>query len=107
MIQRDYILRLIEEFARILAQIRARKKDQRLDEASEDLDAEFQRLVGAGAESVARLSEAELLARIMKDGPTHLVRDKTLMLTTLLAEAGDLATAQGRTEEGSACYLKA
>src|SRR6266567_241127 len=107
MIRRDYILRMIEEFAQALARIRALKRSQRWGEASEAVDAEFKRLIGDGAQAVARLSETELLARLMQDGPTHVVRDKTLMLTTLLKEAGDIAVAEDRLDEGRECYLKA
>ena len=91
----------------MLARIRSLKKGQRWAEASEDLDAGFKQLIGDGVPAVARLSETELLARIMQDGPTHLVRDKTLMLATLLKEAGDVATAEDRVAEGRECYLKA
>ena len=107
MIRRDYILRMIEEFAQALARIRSLKRGQRWREASADLDAEFERLIGEGAQAVARLSESELLARLMQDGPTHVVRDKTFMLTTLLKEAGDVAAAEERADEGRECYLKA
>src|SRR5438132_525575 len=64
MIRRDYILRMIEEFIQALARINSLKKTQRWDEASEALDAAFQRLVGEGAEAVTRLSETELLAKL-------------------------------------------
>ena len=107
MIRRDYILRMIEEFAQALARIRSLKGSQRWGEASAALDAELIRLFGDGAQAVARLSETELLARLMQDGPTHVVRDKTLMLTTLLTEAGDVASAEDRMDEGRECYLKA
>lgn len=107
MIRRDYILRMIEEFLQALSRLRALKRGQRWNEASEELDAEFKKLVGDGAQAVARLSETDLLARLMQDGPTHLVRDKTLMLTTLLKEAGDVAAAEARAEESRECYLKA
>jgi hypothetical protein len=107
MIRRDYILRMIEECIRALARINSLKQGQRWNEASEELDAEFKKLIGDGAQAVARLSETELLARLMRDGPTHALREKTLILTTLLKEAGDVATEEDRTEEGRACYLKA
>lgn len=106
MIRRDYILRMIEEFIRVLTQIRALKKGQRWQEAAGVIDEEFQRLAGAGAQAVAQLSETELLAKLIQGEPTQAVRDKALLLTTLLKEAGDLAAAQDRTEESSACYLK-
>ena len=107
MIRRDYILQMIEEFARALARISSLRSDKRGDEAADALDEEFKRLVGEGPEAVARLSETELLARLMQGGPTQAVREKTLMLTTLLKEAGDLAVAQERVEAGRESYLKA
>ena len=107
MIRRDYILRMIEELAEALARIRSLKHGRRWAEAGDELDAEFKKLVGDGAQAVAQLSETELLARVMQGGPTHLVRDKTLMLSTLLTEAGDVAAAEGREDESRECYLKA
>jgi len=107
MIRRDYILRMIEEFVRALARINALKKGQQWQEASAALDEEFKQLIADGAPAVGRLSETELLARLMQEGPTQAVRDKTLMLTTLLAEAGDLAAAQARPAESREYYLKA
>ena len=62
---------------------------------------------GAAAQAVARLSETELLARLVQGEPTQVVRHKTLVLTTLLKEAGEVAAAQDRPEDGHECYLKA
>ena len=107
MIRRDFILRMIEEFAQALARINSFKRDGRWGEASETLDSEFKRLTGEGAQAVARLSETELLARLLQNDPTHVLRDKTLILTALLNETGDVAAAQGRVEESQVCYLKA
>lgn len=107
MIRRDYILRMIEEFIRALARINSLKQSQRWNEAGEALNDEFKRLVGDGAQAVARLSETDLLARLAQEGPTQIVREKTLLLTTLLKEAGDVATAEGREEGSRECYLKA
>lgn len=107
MIRRDYVLRMIEEFMQALARLRSLKQSQRWAEAGDELDAEFKKLIGEGAESVGRLSETDLLARLMQGGPTHLVRDKTLLLATLLTEAGEVASAEPRLEESRGCYLKA
>jgi tetratricopeptide (TPR) repeat protein len=107
MIRRDYILRMIEEFVRALARIHSLKQGRQWPAASAALDEEFKRLVADGAPAVARLSETELLARLMQEGPTQVVRDKTFMLTTLLKEAGDVAAAQGRPDQSRECYLKA
>jgi hypothetical protein len=106
MIRRDYILRMIEEFIQALARINRLKTDSKLQEAGEAVDTEFNRLVGAGAEAVAQLSETELLAKLLQGGPTQIVRDKALMLAALLKEAGDVAAARDRVEEGRYAYLK-
>lgn len=107
MIRRDYILRMIEECIRALARISLLKQDQRWNEVGAELDAEFNKLIGDGAQAVARFSETELLARLMQDGPTHALREKTLILTALLKGAGDLAAATDRMAESRECYLKA
>ena len=106
MIRRDYILRMIEEFIQALARVNALKQDRRWQEAAGVVDEEFQRLIGVGAQAVARLTETELLATIIRGEPTQAVRDKTLMLTALLKEAGDVAAWQERAEESRSCYLK-
>jgi hypothetical protein len=107
MIRRDYILRMIEECIRALAGIASFKQEQRWDKASEVLNGELQRLIGSDAQAVARLSETDLLARLMRDGPTQALRERTLILTTLLKEAGDVAAGENRVQESRDCYLKA
>jgi hypothetical protein len=107
MIRRDYILRMIEEFVQTLARMNSLKRAQKWDEASDVLGTEFQRLIGAGPQAVVNLSETELLAKIVEGEPTQVVRDKTLMLVSLLNEAGEIATGKGRIAEARACYLKA
>ncbi|HEY5914936.1 MAG TPA: DUF6483 family protein [Verrucomicrobiae bacterium] len=106
MIRRDYILRMIAEFMEVLSRLQGLKKGQLWREATGLIDGEFQRLVGAGAEQVEQLSETELLARVIRGEPTQVVRDKTLMLTALLKEAGDSAAAQGQADKSRAFYLK-
>jgi hypothetical protein len=107
MIRRDYILRMIEECLQALARIKSLKREQRWKDADDSLDTEFQKLVGAGAQAVARLSETELLARLMQGDSTQILREKTFILTALLQEAGDVAAAQDQGDEARVCYLKA
>jgi hypothetical protein len=107
MIRRDYILRMIEEFLQVLARISSLKKGQLWREADEAIDTEFKRLVDGGTQTVSQLSETEILAKLIRGEPTQSVHHKTLLLTTLLKEAGDLAMAQDRLAESRTCYLKA
>ncbi len=106
MIRRDYILRMIEQFIQALRRIRSLKKEQLWSETAASLDEEFQRLIGEGAKAVTGLSQTELVARLIRGEPTQVVHTKTLLLVTLLQEAGDLATRLERPEEARACYLK-
>jgi hypothetical protein len=106
MIRRDYILRMLEEFFEVLSRIRALQKGQKWGEASLAAEKGFQQLVGLVAQEIARLSETELLALIIKGEPTQAVRDKTLLLATLLKESGDIAAEQERPAESLSYYLK-
>jgi len=106
MLRRDYILRMVEQFVQMLARMAALKNGERWDEVSGTLDEEFKKLLGEDAATVARLSEDDLRVRLMREGPTQLVREKTLMLATLFKEAGDAAAAEGKLDEGRDCHLK-
>jgi hypothetical protein len=106
MIRRDYILRMLEEFCEALSRIRALKTHRRWQEAAGTLEEQFQRLIGMDAGAAARLTDTELLALLIRGEPTLAVPEKTLLLSTLLREAGDVAAAQDRPEESRACYSK-
>jgi hypothetical protein len=106
MIRRDYIVRMIEEFAAALARIRALKEQGKDGEASILTEEEFKRITGIDSEALLKLSEAELLARLIETEPLHAVREKLFFLSTLLKEAGDIAAVEDRTDESRACYLK-
>lgn len=106
MLRRDYFLRMIEEFVQTLARLKALKNEQRWGEVSETLEDGFKNLLGENAQTATRLSEEELRVRLMQEGPTQLVREKTLMLATLLKEAGDAAAAEGKLDEARDCLLK-
>jgi tetratricopeptide (TPR) repeat protein len=82
------------------------KKDQQLGEAVLLTEEEFKRITGLDSESLLRLSETELLAKLIQGEPLHAVREKMFFLTTLLKETGDIAAAQGRADESRACYFK-
>jgi hypothetical protein len=106
MIRRDYLLRMIQEFLEMISRISSLKRSQQWQEAASLADKELRKLAGSSAQELAQLSETELLARLVQGEPTQIVREKTFMLVTLLSEAGDIATAQERSEDGRACYLK-
>lgn len=106
MIRRDYLLRMIEQFMQLLARLKSLKQGQRWDEASQAADEGFQRLLGSGAVALAQLSHTELLALLIKGESTLAVGQKARLAAALFKEAGDVAVAQGRNEEGRVFYLK-
>lgn len=107
MFRRDYIIRLIENFAQVLARVREQIKAGEYHVAGENLDSAFAELMGIGAEEICRLSDMELLARLTAEGPTQAVPDKIRLLVALLQQTGLVHAAEGREEQSRACWLKA
>lgn len=107
MIRRDYILRMIAEFVEMLNRLQGLKQGQLWREANETVEEQCHKLLGSGLGEVMALSETELLARIIQGEPTQAVRDKVLLLTTLLKETGDIAAGQNRSADSRSFYLKA
>jgi Family of unknown function (DUF6483) len=107
MLRRDYILRMVEKFVRMLARIREQTDAGQYADATDGLDAAFQELIGTGPDEICRLSDTELLARITDGSPTQSVPDKIRLLVALLQQAGLLHAAENREEQGNACWLKA
>jgi len=95
MIHHDYLLRLIEEFARALSRIQELLSGHRPVEAQQALDQQLQQLVAADRQSVLRLSATEILARILRKGTAHEVQTRTFFLAALLRESGTLAETLG------------
>lgn len=106
MIQRDYVLRMIAEFAQALSRIQALKQHQLWTQATAELQDHLQRLLGASAEELERETDTELLARIVQGEATQVVRNKAAMVTSLLKEAGDVAIATGEEAKGRALHIK-
>ena len=106
MIRRDYILRMLADFFEVLSRIRGLQNSQLWDHARQLTDEEFQRLVGMNGSEIAKLSETELLARIIQGETTLAVTEKTLIVATLLKEAGDIAEGQENCVGSRSHYLK-
>lgn len=106
MIQRDYILRKIEEFRAFLEALITMKNGHRWRPMGETLQDQFQKLLGMDPATASSQSETELLARLMEGDGIQFVREKTIFLIRLFKEEGDWAIAQEQVDLGRACYLK-
>ena len=107
MIRRDYIVRMIEEMGRALAQIRALRQGGRAEAARQMVDAECEKLAAMGVTGIVGLSETELLARVSEGQYAQTVHLRTLGVVSLLREAAEIASGEDRTEEAREIYLKA
>jgi hypothetical protein len=104
MIRRDYIIRMLQEFFEFLSRIRALKKGQKWDEARQATDDGIRKLLKCDGQQAVRLSETELMALLIQNESTMAVREKALMVTSLLMEAGDVAAAEEK--DAAPFYLK-
>ena len=106
MIRRDYILRMIAEFIEVLNRIDALKKGELWVEAKREIEDQFKHLIGATGDELARLTDTEMLAKLVQGEPTQVIREKTAILSTLLKEAGDVALGSGDTQRANLFYLR-
>jgi hypothetical protein len=107
MIRRDYIVRMIEEMGRALAQIRALRQSGRAEAARQMVDAECEKLAALGVTGIVGLSETELLARVCEGQYAQTVHLRTFAVVALLREAAEIAFGEDRMEEAREIYLKA
>lgn len=100
-------MRMIAEIIQAIAQLNVLKEERRWDEAGESLDDELERLFRTNAKKILGLSDTELFALVIQGESTLAVREKTLVLSTFLSEAGEIAAAQHQPDESREYYLKA
>lgn len=106
MIRRDYLLRQMEEFVAAMAQLAGLAKQQQWQATTTITSEQFKALAGLEAAELIRLSDTDLLARIVEGEPTHVVENKIFMLATLLKAQGDILAGEGKMEESRPYYLK-
>jgi len=97
MLQRDYILRMIEQCAEALARLLAKKKSKP-EEAQRELDDASRSLLGLEPAALLMLSALDILHLFTVSGRPDLAR--VTMAIRVLDEAGELARCRG--EEGPA-----
>jgi len=104
MINKDYILRLIEQFAKVLAKILKLIMNQQHPEALKTIDQTFQHLFGFNSKFINSISDDDLI-EMMKSGEA-LDADKCIMIALLLKAEGDVYDAQSNLDESYDRYLR-
>jgi hypothetical protein len=98
MVQRDYLMRMIEQFIEAIARMLGLAKTGQFDAARAELDAAYASL-GISRGMVDRLDDASLRL---------LLRDDKLRILVMLLEAeGELLSLQGQDAQASAIKLRA
>src|SRR3954451_18363 len=113
MVQRDYILRLIEHLgpgAAALLRSAEQRKGHQYREASRTIDQALRQTFGLDSEAVRGLSAEELVALLGLGRSARLgsevFGEKLILLASLLGEQADLDAAQNDPEGSAACALK-
>ncbi|MFH0988696.1 MAG: DUF6483 family protein [bacterium] len=98
MIERDYILRIINDLARVLSKVLLHKENKRYDEAQRDMTAAGKLLLGADPAFLDALSTDELI-RLLRLSDRFDI-EKCLLMAELLRERGEVAMLQQHEAEG-------
>lgn len=97
MIREDYLLRLIEQFARAVAQISGFRKAGQYPQALEAIQRAYGQLLGVDAKLVRLLSEPDLIGFLKTGGEPD--PSKCAIAAELLCEEAEVHELQGKPEE--------
>lgn len=103
MIRRDYILRMIEQFGEIWAQLVKQLQAGIFPSMRATLDLSYQQLLGLAPERVRIWSSRELLTHMLFGMDAEHGRARALILSAMLSMEGDLAHREGD-EDGAAIF---
>lgn len=101
----DYILRLIEQAAAMLAALIAKRRKGEIQEARQDLQALCLQQVGLPIETVKGLSPNGLAEHLSTAGANRFVR--AVMLAELLIQDAETLEIQGETQRAMPSYVHA
>jgi tetratricopeptide (TPR) repeat protein len=105
MFQRDYLMRMIEQFSVGIARIVFQIENRQFEQARQTMEQAFRSLVGLNANSIHTFSVKDLIAFMAPGGVPDL--GKGIVLSDLLKEEGTLYFAQNEPEQAHRSYVKA
>jgi tetratricopeptide (TPR) repeat protein len=107
MIRQDYLLRMVDRCVQALTRSLRLTELGEFPEARAELDQGIRNLAGLDLDQVSGLTESELMTFLLRGEPTQVLRQKCMLLTALLRQAGDVQAAQGNKSQARSLYLKA
>ena len=104
MSQRDYILRIAEEFGRAIAQVVYQKQIKDYAAGQNLIDEQCKQILGVGIGFVHSIPEETLLSMLTSFGTLN--TEKCWLLASLLKAEGDIYLDQGNSDNSYYSYLK-
>ncbi|NOU98389.1 hypothetical protein GC093_34985 [Paenibacillus sp. LMG 31456] len=104
MYQRDYLLRMIEQFSVVLGKVIFQRRNQRFTEALELLAQSMKQLLGLNSKLVRALSAKDLISLLSTQG--HFDAGKGLLLSDMLKAESEVLLENGQEADGWGCRLK-
>jgi len=104
MIRRDYLIRLIEQFAEALSRILKLKESKNYKEALSLIGQTYEELLGFDSLFINSFSTEDLISIIAIDGVPDV--NKCIIIATLLKEEGNVYEAQNQADISYQRYLK-
>ena len=107
MIQRDYLLRMIQEFIKMISILMDSKERCDLKSIEKNLDHASKAILGLDREAVCQLESGQLKKELIRSGSTHEFIARAQVMSRILTESAELAQRRGKEEESRELYLKA
>ncbi|MCR8636438.1 DUF6483 family protein [Paenibacillus radicis (ex Xue et al. 2023)] len=104
MYQRDYLLRMIEQFSVVLGKVIFQRRNQRFTEALELLAQAMKQLLGLNSKLVRALSAKDLISLLSSQG--YFDTGKGLLLSDMLKAESEVLLENGQEADGWGCRLK-
>ena len=100
--QRDYIMRLIEQIAALMASIIAKERAGKYPEAKAEIDEKARRTIGLSLDQVRKLSPEAVSQLLASSGGLRYGR--AVILAELLMHDAKVSEANGQSSHGSAAF---
>lgn len=107
MLREDYILAWIKRYVQWLLEIVGAVKAEDHLAAARRIDQLLRLLLDVGPDSVTRLTDGEILARLALGDPPALVQERCVVIAVALQQLGLICAAQGQTDASRDCLVKA
>ena len=107
MIQRDYLMRMIQEFIKMMMVVLEAKKAGDWGAVEENLDWAAKTYLGLERVAVCRLGLGALKQRLIGTGPTHEYKVRAQVMCRILVESAAAAAGRGEGERERSLLLQA